>query len=74
MLAVIPYSICSEFTSFKDEALREAAIFLSYILAVDYPRSKRDLLVSHYMLVRQIVNEFKEIVNKENLADSILAS
>lgn len=66
------HSIVFEFTSFKDEALREAVIFLSYALAVDYPKSKRELLVSHYMLVRQIVNEFNEVVSKENLADQVL--
>lgn len=69
---VVPHSIVFEFTSFKDEALREAAIFLSYVLAVDYPKSKRELLVSHYMLVRQVVNEFKEVVSQENLADPVL--
>jgi len=68
----VPYSIVFEFTSFKDEALREAVIFLSYVLAVDYPKSKRELLVSHYMLVRQVVNEFKDVVSKENLADQVL--
>jgi len=36
---VVPHSIVFEFTSFKDEALREAVIFLSYALAVDYPKS-----------------------------------
>jgi len=68
----IPHSIVFEFTSFKDEALREAVIFLSYVLAVDYPKSKRELLVSHYMLVRQVVNELKEVVSQENLADPVL--
>jgi len=71
---VVPHSIGSECASFKDEALREAVIFLSYVLAVDYPKSKRELLVSHYMLVRQVVNEFKEVVTKENLADPVLES
>ena len=69
---VVPHSIVFEFTSLKDETLREATIFLSYVLAVDYPKSKRELLVSHYMLVRQVVNEFKEVVNQENLADQVL--
>lgn len=68
----VPHSIVFEFTSFKDEALREVAIFLSYDLAVDYPKSKRELLVSHYMLVRQIVSEFKTVVGQENLADQVL--
>jgi hypothetical protein len=71
---VVPHSIVFEFTSFRDEALREAVVFLSYVLAVDYPKSKRELLVSHYMLVRQIVNEFKEVVGQENLADQVLES
>lgn len=31
----IPHSIGFEFTFFKDEALREPVIFLSYVLAVD---------------------------------------
>jgi len=68
----VPHSIVFEFTSFKDEALRESVIFLSYVLAVDYPKSKRELLISHYMLVRQIVNKFREVVSQENLADQVL--
>jgi len=68
----VPHSIVFEFTSFRDEALREAVIFLSYVLAVDYPKSKRELLVSHYMLVRQVVNEFKKVISQEDLADPVL--
>jgi len=69
---VVPHSVVFDFTSFKDEALREAVIFLSYVLAVGYPKNKRELLVSHYMLVRQVVDEFKEVVSQENLADPVL--
>lgn len=68
----VPHSIIFEFTSFKDETLRNAVIFLSYVLAVEYPKSKRELLVGHYLLVRQVVTEFKGVVSHENLADLVL--
>jgi len=69
---IVPHSIVFEFSSFEDKALREAVIFLSYILAVDYLKSKRELLVTHYMLVKSVIDEFKEVVSQENLADQVL--
>ncbi|MCW4043049.1 MAG: hypothetical protein NWE90_04910 [Candidatus Bathyarchaeota archaeon] len=69
---VVPYSIIYEFTSFSDDVLREAATFLSYALSVDYTKSKHELLVSHYMLVRQIANKFGGVINRDNLADQVL--
>jgi hypothetical protein len=68
----VPQSIIVEFNSCKDEALQRVAIYLSYVLAVENPKNKRELLISHYMLVRRIVNQFREVVSKENLADQVL--
>lgn len=68
----VPHSIAFEFSSFKDKALREAAIFLSYILAAGYPESKRELLIAHYTLVKSVIDEFEEVVSKEDLADDVL--
>lgn len=69
---IVPQSIISEFISLEDKALKEAVMFLSYILAVDYPKSKRELLVTHYMLIKSVIDEFKEVVIQENLTDQVL--
>jgi hypothetical protein len=68
----VPQNIIAEFNSFKDDALLRAAMYLSYMLAVRTPKNKRELLISHYMLVRKIVGKLKEVVNQENLADQVL--
>lgn len=68
----VPHSIIVEFNSCKDEALQKVMVYLSYVLAVEYPKNKRELLISHYMLVRRTVNQLREVVSQENLADQVL--
>jgi hypothetical protein len=68
----VPDSVVSQFSSFEDGALKDSVIFLSYALAVDYPKSKHELLVVHYRLVKSVMDEFKEVVSQENLADQVL--
>ena len=68
----VPQNIISEFNSLKDVPLQRLAIYLSYVLAVENPKNKRELLISHYMLVKRTVTKFKEVVSKENLADQVL--
>jgi len=70
----VPHSIIVEFHACNDITLQETMIFLSYVLAVDYPKNKRELLMSHFMLVRRIVEQFREVVSQENLADQVLES
>jgi hypothetical protein len=68
----VPQNIIAEFNSLEDEALLRAAIYLSYMLAVKNPKNKRELLISHYMLVRKTVGQLREVVSQENLADQVL--
>lgn len=68
----VPQNIISEFNSLKDVPLQRLSIYLSYVLAVENPKNKRELLISHYMLVKRTVTKFREVVSKENLADQVL--
>lgn len=68
----VPQNIIAELNSEQDVALQRLAIYLSYSLAVENPKNKRELLISHYMLVKRTITQFREIINKENLADKVL--
>lgn len=70
---LIPQNMIFEFTSFDDKVLREAAVFLSYILATKYPKNKRELLIVHYLLVKKTVAEFSDIGTQQNLSDDLLS-
>lgn len=68
----IPYSIIFEFTRLTDRELQNAAIFLSYELSVDNEDFKRELLISHYLLVKKVVYDFKDIYGQLDLTNQIL--
>lgn len=68
----VPHSISIAFHSCDDVFLQETMMFLSYVLAVDHPDNKQELLMAHFMLVRKIVEQFKEVVSQEKLADDVL--
>jgi hypothetical protein len=70
----IPYSLVFEFTRLKDKELQDAAIFLSYDLAVDNTAFKRELLLTHYLLVKKVVSDFRSIFGQERLTDQVLES
>ena len=63
--------IINALTSPEKEQLQEAAIFLSYALATRCSKSKRELLVTHYLLVRKAVESLSGTVNQENLSDEV---
>lgn len=63
--------IINALASPEKEQLQEAAIFLSYALATRCSRSKRELLVTHYLLVRKAVESLSGTVNQENLIDVV---
>jgi hypothetical protein len=68
----IPNTLVFEFTTFDDKALKEAAIFLSFVLSMNYPENKRDLLLVHYLLVRKAAAKFSNVGTQENLSDDLL--
>lgn len=68
----IPYSMIFEFARINDREFQNAAIFLAYELSVENNEFKRELLISHYLLVKKVVNDFKGIYGQENLTDQLL--
>lgn len=68
----IPYSMISEFTRLKDKEFQATALFLSFELAVDNTEFKRELLYTHYLLVKKVVNEFRGIFGQKSLTDQVL--
>lgn len=67
----VPHNLMFEFASFTEGALNEVAIFLSYNLAVKYPKSKGQLLVVHYVLVKNAVENFKGLNSRQDLGDQV---
>lgn len=63
--------VVSGLSSSGRERLLETAIYVSYALAVRCSRSKRELLVVHYRLVRKAVGELSVAVDGANLADDV---
>lgn len=63
--------VISGLSSSGGERLLETAIYVSYALAVRCSRSKRELLVVHYRLVRKAVGELSVAVDGANLADDV---
>lgn len=70
----IPYSIIFEFTRLTNSEIQNAAIFLTYELAVDNTEFKRELLYTHYLLVKKVVNDFRSIFGQQSLSDEVLES
>jgi hypothetical protein len=68
----VPYSMILEFTRLKDEDFQVAALFLSFELAEDNTEFKRELLYSHYLLVKKVVNDFRSIFGQQSLTDQVL--
>lgn len=68
----IPNTLVFEFTTFDDKALQEVAIFLSFVLSMNYPENKRDLLLVHYLLVRKTAAKFNNVGTQGNLSDDLL--
>jgi uncharacterized integral membrane protein len=64
--------IINALASPEGEKLQEAAIFVSYALAIRCSPSKRELLVVHYRLVRKAVENLSDTANKQNLTDDLL--
>jgi hypothetical protein len=67
----VPNEVINALASPEKERLSEAAIFLSYTLATRCSRSKRELLVAHYQLVRKAVEDLSDTLNQENLSDEV---
>jgi len=70
--ASIPYSMILEFTRLKDKDFQAAALFLSFELAEDNTEFKRELLYTHYLLVKKVVNDFRSIFGQQSLTDQVL--
>lgn len=68
----IPYSMIFEFAKINDSEFQNAAIFLSFELSTRNKKFKRELLISHYLLVKKVVTEFKNLYGQKDLSDQFL--
>lgn len=68
----IPYSVIYEFSKLTDKDFEIQAIYLTYELSIRYPKFKRELLYTHYLLVKKKVVDFRSIFGQENLSDLLL--
>jgi hypothetical protein len=70
----IPYSIIFEFARFDQKEYQDAAIFLSYELSIGNKEFRRELLYTHYLLVKKVADDFRSIYGQTNLQDDVLES
>ncbi|MCJ7761020.1 hypothetical protein MUP59_07785 [Candidatus Bathyarchaeota archaeon] len=64
-------NIINSLSSSATEEFIEARMFLSYALAMRCPRSKPELLVGHYQLVRRAVGSLSNTINQDRLSDEV---
>jgi hypothetical protein len=68
----IPYAIIFEFTRLSSPEFQNSALYLTYELSVDNTEFRRELLYTHYLLVKKIVNDLRKVVGKQELNDDTL--
>lgn len=61
--------IINTFLSTDKSPLLEAALFLSFLLAVNYPDFKSSLLITHYTILKNVTRKFEKLIERDGSPD-----